>query len=430
MHCLILKLCAIWTFPLLIILSRTAPIYALPAHQQHPPNSAQPLASLARPASLFKQNGIQKRENFIPTIKQAAYGWVAPAQGHIQYIEFATTQERLDEKKADGRIALSDLLSQGQQGQIFSAEIEDWDGKKTFSGVAKIGQGSSEVKAALLQDSIRSAHIPYLEGVFWIPRGTTGNSLVVMERLGRSLYEVLQATAKGKSTGVQLYIPILHALRALRDAHAAQVAHLDVKMHHILVLEFDRFELEPQWMLVDWGLALNVALLEKDMAEGQGRLPWAKGTEENMAPEIANGPYYEEGPGTNLLLSDIYSLAMTHFDTLVPGLSHRDRLRLSEDLVEDEDDARRRQLRSKKPLTGLPREDILKKLQQNVPPHLLNDVKEDLVLISKCLVSQNQGRLTTYEYYKGLCESKNAGCDDLDDARWVMAVSQEKKGRS
>lgn len=117
---------------------------------------------------------------------------------------------------------------------------------------------------------------------------------------------------------------------------------------------------------------------------------------------------------------------MMHYDTLNSALSYRSRMRLWDDLVDGEYEARKNQIRAHKPLNGMDRGRILDLLREKIPSNARSQLEPELQLISKVLVSQNQGRLTLYEYYLGICELKGLGCSDRTEPRWAMAHKAEK----
>lgn len=277
------KLQMIWTIILssllCIVVSRPPPT----VQRSSPvPTHRQPSSAPFHPD--VKRNRIQKREQNVPSIKDAPYAWQIPTNDGARSFGFAATQQGFSQRgdKADGYVILGNRLTQGSEGGIFPAAIKDRSGADVYHGVGKLANGPGEVWASLLQRRIHSVYVPDIRGIFYIPEDNGGgHSLAVMQTLSQTLYDILQEVNRKERTYFDPIFPLLHVMYALRDAHAAQVAHVDVKPQNVMV---DDSELE--WKLIDWGLAQDMTKLWAAVKAGKALLPFEKGTEGYMAPAM------------------------------------------------------------------------------------------------------------------------------------------------
>ncbi|ELP92349.1 tyrosine kinase, putative, partial [Entamoeba invadens IP1] len=152
----------------------------------------------------------------------------------------------------------------------------------------------------------RSEYIIHFYGACVIP-----NHICMVTEFAQygSLQDLFNNIPKGSDKELTLKMKmkvVLDATRGILYLHENGILHRDIKPDNILILSLEK-DIITNGKLTDFGSSRNINLLMTNMTFTRG-----VGTPKYMAPEILNKQHYKKA-------ADIYSLAVTFFETLIWG---------------------------------------------------------------------------------------------------------------
>lgn len=228
----------------------------------------------------------------------------------IRLAQLAAEPKLQELKQGADKYQVHELLGEGGMGRVYLARDQDLKRPVALKMARRTGADHARrfVEEAQVMGQLQH---PGIVAVFELGLAATGRPYYTMPIVrGKTLAEILQALAEGRTTVVErwtltrLIQVFLQACQAIAYAHAKGVVHRDIKPPNVMVGEHGEVQ------VLDWGLSKVILQggVESELGEHTDA-GIVMGTPSHMSPEQALGERVDHR-------TDVYALGVVLYEIL------------------------------------------------------------------------------------------------------------------
>jgi tetratricopeptide (TPR) repeat protein/tRNA A-37 threonylcarbamoyl transferase component Bud32 len=212
----------------------------------------------------------------------------------------------------DDRYVIESVLGSGGMGRIVSARDRHLD--RTVA-LKELREQRPELAARFKREALLTARLEHPNIVSLHEAGTwpTGEPFYTMRLVSGRPLDVVIAQAENLGERLALLPHVIAVADALAYAHRERIIHRDLKPQNVMVGEFG------ETIVIDWGLAKDLATVEDEVAAGTAAASAGPSTETKDGEVMGTPAYMPPEQATAQLLdprADVYSIGAILYHVL------------------------------------------------------------------------------------------------------------------